>query len=116
MISKYKNVPYRLKDRNAEEFNIETLDCTVAKVGSSEGISKTITIPSGFYCPKVVDDTLWLANIGRLRSGTEKFKVDQSGSQVKVTRFDSYTRAKNAFKGWHRDLRFHCCKNDGMLL
>jgi len=86
--------------------------CTVAKVGSSDKISKTITIANGFYCPKVVDSALWLPNIDRLRTGIEQFKVDQSGTQVTVTRFDKYSLGKNAFKGWHRDLRFHCCKNE----
>ena len=58
---------------------------------------------------------MWLPNIDRLRTGIEQFKVDQSGTQVTVTRFDKYSLGKNAFKGWHRDLRFHCCKNEGMF-
>ena len=67
--------------------------------------SPSATIPEGFYCPNVIDNTLWLEG----GYGSEQFKVTQNGTKVSVARIDS------AIPYWEMDLKFHCCKNDGMV-
>ena len=86
------------------------LDCTLVNIGSSEKIEATATIPEGFYCPKVIDNTLWLSGGGY---GKEQFKVTQYGTTVSVERIDYQTKGFGD-GGWKMDLKFHCCKNEGM--
>ena len=83
------------------------LDCTLVNIGSSQdGGSASVTIPEGFYCPKFIDNTLWLAG----GYDDEEFEVTQYGTTVSVVRIDRYFQNK----GWNVNLKFHCCKNDGM--
>ena len=49
-------------------------------IGSSAENSKSATIPEGFYCPKVIDNTLWLS----WGTGNEEFEVTQDGTTVSV--------------------------------
>ena len=87
------------------------LDCTLVNIGSLDSWtpgkkSASATIPEGFYCPRVIDNTLWLEG----GYGNEQFEVTQDGTTVSVVRIDRYYRDK----GWGMKLKFHCCKNDGM--
>ena len=87
----------------------------LVKIGSSEGKSAWYngTIPEGYYCPKEIDNTLWLEG----GYGDEQFKVTQYGNKVSVARIDHESYVGNlGFKGWKMDLKFHCCKTNGMYL
>ena len=87
------------------------LDCTLVNIGSSDEISAAVTIPEGFYCPKEIDNTLWLEG----GYGHEQFKVTQYGTTVSVYRIDHQSYVGNLnFKGWKMNLKFHCCRNPGM--
>ena len=86
-------------------------------IGSSAENSKSATIPEGFYCPKVIDNTLWLSG----GYGNEQFEVTQDGTTVSVTRIDKKIDSSTGTlgpppKGWGMDLKFHCCKNNGMCV
>ena len=91
----------------------EILDCTLVNIGSSEGKSKSTTITEGYYCPKNIDNTLWLEG----GYGDEQFKVTQSGTKVSVLRIDHQSYIGNLpdhLRGWKFDLKFHCCRNEGI--
>ena len=95
--------------------NIKFLDCTLVNIGSSTGNSASVTIPEGFYCPKVIDNTLWLSG----GYGNEQFEVTQDGTTVSVARIDKKIDTSNGQvgpppKGWGMNLKFHCCRNNGM--
>ena len=79
---------------------MKLLGCTLVNIGSSEEMSPTTSIPEGFYCPKVIDNTLWLQG----GYGREQFKVTQDGTRVSVARIDQ------EFQDWKMDLKFHCCR------
>ena len=75
-----------------------------AKVGGSGSVSKTITIPSGFICPKSVDKNNWIG--GWWDAFGDTFSISQTGTQVTATRTD---KAAN----WGMNLQFRCCQNGG---
>ena len=87
------------------------LDCTLVNIGSLDSWttgkkSASATIPEGFYCPRVIDNTLWLEG----GYGKMQFAVTQDGTKVSVKRIDSQ------YLGIRMDLKFHCCKNNGMCV
>ena len=73
--------------------------------------SPTVTIPEGFYCPKVIDNTLWLGDYASTH-GNEEFEVTQDGTTVSVKRIDRLSFESRS-KGWGINLKFHCCRNNG---
>ena len=72
-----------------------------AKVGGSGSVSKTITIPSGFICPKSVDKNNWIG--GWWDAFGDTFSISQTGTQVTATRTDRP-------HGWDMNLQFNCCQ------
>jgi len=79
-------------------------------IGSSAGNSKSTTIPEGFYCPKVIDNTLWLGDYASTH-GYDEFEVTQDGTTVSVKRIDRLSLISRS-KGWGINLKFHCCRNN----
>ena len=73
-------------------------------IGSSAENLASATIPEGFYCPKVIDNTLWLS----WGTGNEEFEVTQDGTTVSVKRIDRLS-SESRSKGWGINLKFHCC-------
>ena len=100
--------------------NIKFLDCTLVNIGRSAENSALATLPESYnpyYCPKVIDNTIWLSG----GYGNEQFEVTQDGTTVSVTRIDktidsSTGKVGPTPKGWGMDLKFHCCKNNGMCV
>lgn len=89
------------------------LGCTIANVGNSTNISKTIKIDEKFECPATLYRPIWIGGY-RLEEYDITYLVNQTANHITVTRTDN--TGMDIDNGWTMDLKFRCCPKNGEFI